>query len=278
MKRPSRLPINLILFSSFPLIFMILILFCCGGRQGGLSGQTSGDQEDIMMLPGDIRPDTLVDTAYLLGKFNPTTHPLFIKAGKPCTTLTDAYLRAETVRAFGKMQDAAKKDGISLMIVSATRNFDIQKGIWEAKWNGTRKVEGVDLSTVKDPYQRAKAILRYSSMPGTSRHHWGTDLDINSVDPAYFQTLKGEKEYNWLKKNASNFGFGQPYTSRSPQRPSGYEEEVWHWSYLPLSKTMLAKYNELINSTMIHGFQGDETADSLQVIRYYVNGINPECK
>ena len=30
-------------------------------------------------------------------------------------------------------------------------------------------------------------------MPGTSRHHWGTDIDFNSVDPAYFKTATGIK-------------------------------------------------------------------------------------
>ena len=25
-------------------------------------------------------------------------------------------------------------------------------------------------------------IIRFSTIPGTSRHHWGTDIDINGFD------------------------------------------------------------------------------------------------
>jgi len=44
-------------------------------------------------------------------------------------------------------------------------------------------------------------------MPTASRHHWGTDVDINSVDPDYFMNGTGLKEYEWLKKNAYKYGF-----------------------------------------------------------------------
>ena len=30
--------------------------------------------------------------------------------------------------------------------------------------------------------------MNYSAMPTASRHHWGTDVDINSVDPEDFET------------------------------------------------------------------------------------------
>jgi len=231
-----------------------------------------------VLLPGDDRHDTAQVIAYLMGKFNPATHPLFQKAGKPHTSLTDAWLRAETLQAFGKMQKAAGKDGITLSIVSATRNFDTQKGIWEAKWSGKRLVEGKDLSLVTDRVERARIILRYSSMPGTSRHHWGTDIDINSVEPSYFKTPLGKKVYNWLAAHGATYGFCQPYTPKGEKRPTGYEEEPWHWSYTPLSSVFLEKYSQLITHQMLSDFEGHETADSLQVIPNYVYGINPACR
>ncbi len=49
-------------------------------------------------------------------------------------------------------------------------------------------------------------------MPQASRHHWGTDVDINSVEPEYFESGQGLKEYTWLQENAWKFGFCQPYT------------------------------------------------------------------
>lgn len=267
---------TLFLLTSLSLICTSLILVCCGSKQGSATGRSASASEEI--LPVDDRHDTVMVTDYLMGKFNPATHPLFRKAGKPHTGLTDAWLREETLRAFGKMQEAAKKEGIALTIVSATRNFDTQKGIWEAKWSGKRLVEGKDLSKVANLIERARIILRYSSMPGTSRHHWGTDIDINSVEPAYFKTPRGKKEYNWLAAHAAEFGFCQPYTPKGKSRPTGYEEEPWHWSYTPLSSVFLEKYNQLITHQMLTGFEGHETADTLQVIPNFVYGINPACR
>ncbi|MFM9004881.1 MAG: D-alanyl-D-alanine carboxypeptidase family protein [Flavobacteriales bacterium] len=40
--------------------------------------------------------------------------------------------------------------------------------------------------------------MKFSSMPGTSRHHWGTDIDLNSVEPSYFLSGKGLLIYQWL--------------------------------------------------------------------------------
>jgi len=63
-------------------------------------------------------------------------------------------------------------------------------------------------------------------MPTASRHHWGTDVDINSVDPDYFLNGTGLQEYEWLKKNAYKYGFCQPYSPKdSVHRSTGYNLE-----------------------------------------------------
>ncbi len=49
--------------------------------------------------------------------------------------------------------------------------------------------------------------MNYSAMPSASRHHWGTDLDINSVEDEYFQTEPGLSEHKWLVNNGFKFGF-----------------------------------------------------------------------
>lgn len=263
----------------YPLCFIIpFILICCSSKPNNTPGFYAGNLRDSLLLPGDIQPDTLIDTNYLLGKFDPSTHPLFSKAGSHLTAMPAAYLRKETIRAFDLMCQAAKTNGINLTIVSATRNFQVQKDIWEAKWTGKRKVEGKDLSTMTDTLERARTILRYSSMPGTSRHHWGTDIDINSVEPAYFETPAGKKIYQWLTRNGGTYGFCQTYTRKNHERKTGYEEEAWHWSYTPLSAPILARYNKLITYELISGFKGAGTVKDLWVIRDYVNGIHPGCK
>ncbi|MDX2247012.1 MAG: M15 family metallopeptidase [Bacteroidia bacterium] len=225
-------------------------------------------------------PDT-IEIAYLLGKFDPSKDENFAKIADIHSrgSARGAYLQKESYAAFVKMYEAAKAEGVTLTILSATRNFDRQKEIWEGKWKGSTLVGGKNLSvTVPDPAERAKTILLYSSMPGTSRHHWGTDMDINSLENRYFDTGKGKKEYEWLQAHAHEFGFCQPYTAKGEDRPTGYEEERWHWSYMPLAKKYLAAYDQQISHNRIGGFAGAETAALLNVIEHYVKGINKSCK
>jgi len=172
-------------------------------------------------------PSVLTDKNYLLGRFNPSADTSFVKLPKEHASgsALGGYLRKESYIAFVKMSDAAKKDGIKLVIISATRNFDSQKQIWENKWNGKTLVDGKNLTTIKSPEERARIILRFSSMPGSSRHHWGTDMDLNNLNNSYFESGEGLKIYKWLQAHAAEYGFCQPYTSKSTGR-TGYEEET----------------------------------------------------
>jgi LAS superfamily LD-carboxypeptidase LdcB len=219
------------------------------------------------------QPD-IVDRNYLLGRFDPSSDSRFIQltSAHAKGSALNGFLRKETFKAFQKMAVAAKKDGVALFIISATRNFESQKKIWENKWNGKTKVEGKDLTTVSDLKERARIILMYSSMPGTSRHHWGTDMDLNSLDNNYFLSGDGLKIYQWLSAHASTYGFCQPYTSKADGR-TGYEEEKWHWSYLPLSKIFLKEYEKQISYSDITDFEGREQSLSLKIIADYVDGV-----
>lgn len=214
---------------------------------------------------------------YLMGQFDPTQDERFARIPEAYASKT-MYMRKEALKAFQAMHDAAQKDGISLKILSATRPFDVQKSIWEAKWTGKRKVDGKLLpKEVKDPKGRATKILRWSSMPSTSRHHWGTDIDINSLEPSYFEAGQGLKEYEWLVANAPTYGFCQVYSEMGANRPYGYQEEKWHWSYLPISKSLTEAYAQKITDQDIGGFMGAESAPMIEVVKKYVLGINPDC-
>jgi len=217
---------------------------------------------------------TSTEKKYFLGRFEPSEDLRFVQLTGAFArgSALNGFLRKETFEAFQLMAAAAKKEGVNLVIISATRNFDAQKKIWEDKWNGKTKVEGKDLTTIGDPGQRARLILLYSSMPGTSRHHWGTDMDLNSLDNNYFSSGEGLKTYQWLAAHAGEFGFCQPYTSKASGR-MGYEEEKWHWSYLPLSKLLLEQYKASISYSDITGFDGSEQAVSLEIINHYVDGV-----
>ena len=222
--------------------------------------------------------DPAISTDYLMGKFNPKTDDRFEEIPIKLASRKDMFLRKEALKDFEAMHDAAAKEGITLKIISATRPFDHQKRIWEAKWTGARKVDGMDISkTIPNVEKRALKILEYSSMPGTSRHHWGTDLDINQLTNDYFEKGKGKKEYDWLVKNASRFGFCQTYTPKGAERPDGYNEEKWHWSYLPISKKLTEQYKLRIKNESIQGFKGAESASGIDVVAKYVLGINKAC-
>ncbi|MFN3839507.1 MAG: M15 family metallopeptidase [Cyclobacteriaceae bacterium] len=206
------------------------------------------------------------DKSYLLGRFNPEADVRFVKPADEHTegAARSQYLRKETYEAFVAMAQAAAKDGVKLVILSATRNFETQKSIWERKWQAE--------ASIADEAERAKKILLYSSMPGTSRHHWGTDMDLNNLNNAYFESGEGLKIYQWLVAHAHEYGFCQPYTSKDQGR-TGYEEEKWHWSYTPLSVPLLEAYKKTISLNDITGFKGSETAVPLDVIKKYVDGV-----
>ena len=220
-----------------------------------------------------------VGNDYLMGMFEPRKDNRFVLVDMKYTSIRNSYLRTEAYDAFKKMVEQAKTEGIQLKIVSATRNFNSQKSIWNAKWEGFRLVNGKNLKKAfPNPSDRAIEILKFSAMPGASRHHWGTDIDLNSVSPAYFDKKKGKTEYEWLIKNAHRYGFYQPYTARSTGRTGGHEEEKWHWSYIPLSKDFYQQYISRINYSDFTGFSGSESAGKIQIILNYVRNINPDCQ
>jgi hypothetical protein len=189
------------------------------------------------------------------------------------------YGHRQAVEAFIRMADAAKRDGLSLRVVSGFRSFADQKRIWEDKWTGRTLVNGARLDrTIPDPTMRALKILEYSSMPTTSRHHWGTDFDINSTSPATFNSGAGARVYQWLSAHAAEYGFCQPYSARGAERPNGYNEEKWHWSFKAIASANLARWPQEAGYGRISGFLGAETAQGIGIVEKYVQGVNPACK
>lgn len=204
----------------------------------------------------------------LTGKFDYTKDSDFVMVNSNYCT-RPSYMQKEAYLKFVEMCKLAEKSGVSLKIISGTRNFKEQTGIWNRKWE--------KYILKKDSIETMRTILTYSSMPSTSRHHWGTDVDINSLENSYFESGKGLKEYNWLCENASKFGFCQVYTSKKNSKRTGYEMEKWHWSYLPVANKNLENFNKLITYSDIKGFKGSNLASKVKSIENYVNGIDNKC-
>lgn len=256
-------------------LLSIGLVFACGSSSPTEDSNMARETQERPAPSADI--DTFpYDLSYVMGQFDPATHPDFVAIDTKYADREGMYLHKDTYEAFQRMYAAAQAEGIRLTIRSAARNFDYQKGIWEGKWTGERKIEnGTDAAKAyPDPKARALKILEYSSMPGSSRHHWGTDIDLISFSNEYFDKGDGKKAYDWLKQHAATYGFCQPYTAG---RPFGYHEERWHWSYLPLAQPVTRLAQQQLRDTMIQGFAGAEVAPRIGIVKHYVLGINPQC-
>jgi hypothetical protein len=88
------------------------------------------------------------------------------------------------------------------------------------------------------PTDRELEILVASSAPGISRHHWGTEFDLFSLNPRNFaEEARMVDEWRWMTAHAYEFGYFQPYTQG--EHGAGYMEERWHWSYYPIGQALL---------------------------------------
>lgn len=158
--------------------------------------------------------------------------------------------------AYQQMQQAAAADGIELALVSSYRSFAQQARIWTAKYTGQRPVynkaqQQVDISQLVG-FAKIEAILLYSALPGASRHHWGTDLDVfdKATVAADYQVQLLDAEYQpggpfyvldqWLNQHAASFGFFRPYQ----RDQGGVAKEAWHLSYRPLAEHYLNCFDE----------------------------------
>ncbi len=230
-----------------------------------------------------VQPSTShVALKYLIGDIDPASDPMFARIPEKYLGGSRVWGHRDAVDAFVRMAENAAANGYKLKIVSAFRSFSDQKKIWEDKWSGKTLVGGKKLNvSVPDPKARALKILEFSSMPGTSRHHWGTDFDINALDNNYFNnTREGKRVYDWLVQHATTYGFCQVYTKKGEEsgRTTGYEEEKWHWSYRPVADWYLKQYPVDVGYERLTGFEGAATAKDINVIANYVQGIDPECK
>jgi LAS superfamily LD-carboxypeptidase LdcB len=157
-------------------------------------------------------------------------------------------IHQQALSAWQAMSAEAKLAGFNLKIASGYRSFSRQLTIWNRKFVGQLAIknqqdETLDI-TVMSEQEILRAILYYSALPGTSRHHWGCDIDIYATNLlAENQTLQLEPwEYQlngpfyplsqWLAENASRFNFYFPYDTYR----GGVAAEPWHLSYWPIAQ------------------------------------------
>ena len=157
-------------------------------------------------------------------------------------------LHAAAVAPFLAMRAAAALDGLQLEPASSFRDFGRQCFIWNAKYRGERPLldragRALDVAALS-PAERVDAILAWSALPGASRHHWGTDLDVYDlaalpegarpelVPAEYAQGGPFARLDAWLGAHAHEYGFYRPYMTER----GGVGVEPWHISFAPVAE------------------------------------------
>ncbi len=154
--------------------------------------------------------------------------------------------------------EKAKTAGFDLRIASGFRSFERQLLIWNNKARGLRPVldeagQAIDISQLSDD-EKVFAILRWSALPGGSRHHWGTDIDVydaSRINGDYqLQLTVDETEgdgpfaefHCWLTRElaANPQDFYRPYIAGV----GSISPEPWHLSYAPLARIFATQLTE----------------------------------
>lgn len=147
-----------------------------------------------------------------------------------------------------ELQGRATTAGFDLRLCSGFRSYERQMHIWNAKLSGLRPVvneagTAIDLELLS-PWEQIQAVMRWSALPGASRHHWGTDVDIYDAAamPEGYQLQLTPEEvegqgifapmHNWLDTELEDIGFYRPYGLDT----GGVAPERWHISYRPLAQ------------------------------------------
>ena len=167
-----------------------------------------------------------------------------------------ARVHQEVGEPFRRLKHEARTAGFDLRILSGYRSFDQQLSIWNWKASGQLAVldadaAPVDVEALSEP-ELVFSILRWSALPGASRHHWGTDLDVYdaAATPEGYEIELIPQEVNaggmfgplhqWLDERIAadgSFGFFRPYD----EDRQGVAPERWHLSYAPVAAAYLEK-------------------------------------
>ncbi|MDH5559328.1 MAG: M15 family metallopeptidase [Deltaproteobacteria bacterium] len=197
-------------------------------------------------------------------------------------------VQKDTAAAFLEMRAQASKEGFQIHPVSSFRDFKTQLKIWNQKAKGERPLFGSDGKPLEFSKMTASeilyAILGWSALPGASRHHWGSEIDVidlsklkegDQVELLPHEVLQGGSFFpmhQWLDEHAEKFGFFRPYkTDRD-----GVFPELWHLSYAPISIKALGDLSQNLVSEVIKNndiLLKELLLESLDVIyqRYIIN-------
>ena len=165
------------------------------------------------------------------------------------------FVDREIVDDLRALSNEAQANGFELSIESAYRSFEKQLSIWNRKARGELKLlneKGEPMERPKDEEELMYAILTWSALPGASRHHLGTDLDVvdgNACPEGYeVQLTPAEcdgmfapfhQRLTELMESGESFGFERVFV---PGRGK-IQPEKWHIAHLPTSRKYLEDFS-----------------------------------
>lgn len=134
-------------------------------------------------------------------------------------TVSGYVVENETAEFYLEMQAQMKADiGKSCVIYSAYRSYDRQSALYR---NYSARYGSGYADT-------------FSAKPGHSEHQTGRAIDMlhkrgySNLSSASFENTQ---QFEWLTKNAHNYGFILRYTEEGKQI-TGIMSEPWHWVYI----------------------------------------------
>ncbi len=189
------------------------------GNNGNSSDTTRGDPDLIaeaekwyLLL---VNPDNSVSKDFIDSVNLSEINSAYRYDGESCK-----YLDSRITKYFENMCKAAKDDGVKLWSVSAYRKYEKQVTLFNNKVNRL-KSSGMDDATAR--IEAAKVV----AIPGTSEHHLGLAVDINSVEESFEKTAA----FRWLQENAADYGFIMRYP-KDKQDITKIIYEPWHYRYV----------------------------------------------
>ena len=216
-------------------------------------------------------------TSIIFSQNDVTKNDFFLLGKNDLKETLNSGLLPEAYLKFKQMQNDAKKEGVEIEIVSGYRSYQKQKDIWNNKYNKNFENGILGIKNIN-------RIIQYSTLPGTSRHHWGTDIDIIDkrfvpkgdllIEKNYAENGIYSQLFSWMRKNSKKYGFYLVYDD-SPKR-KGFKFEPWHYSYKPLSVIFLRRFiegNLLYKITQDSSILGKQFIDNSFLERYFKENL-----
>ena len=139
----------------------------------------------------------------------------------------EKYLIHEARIAFEKLSEDAKKEGYSIIAVSAYRNYSYQEELYASYV----KEKGEDYAS------------KCSAMAGHSEHQTGLSLDVMGSNKDYNE-FEQSKEFTWMKNHAHEYGFILRYP-KGKEKITGFKYEPWHYRYVGIEHATYIFQNHL---------------------------------